>query len=141
MKAVTMLGDVIRSLVRRPVTRRYPFERKEPPERLRGQLQWDRSNCTGCGLCTLDCPAQAIKIITLDKKAGRFVMHYQLDRCLFCGQCVQSCRRSCLSLSNDHWELAALNTEPFTIFYGDEADVQAARDTSSDAKAGVPARA
>ena len=138
MKAVTMLGDVLRSLFHRPVTRRYPFERREPPQHLRGQLRWDDTKCIGCGLCAQDCPAQAIEIITVDKKEKRFVLRYHLDRCLFCSQCVESCRRDCLSLSNDRWELAARTTEPFTLVYGREANVQAAETTPPSPKADQP---
>jgi formate hydrogenlyase subunit 6/NADH:ubiquinone oxidoreductase subunit I len=138
MKVVTMLGDVLESLVHRPVTRPYPFERRKPPESLRGQLQWDHTDCIGCGLCVRDCPAKAIEIITVDKEAKRFVMRYHLDRCLFCSQCVESCRRDCLRMSNDHWELAAGSLEPFTLFYGDEKDVEIARNEVSDRGAETP---
>jgi formate hydrogenlyase subunit 6/NADH:ubiquinone oxidoreductase subunit I len=138
MKAVTMLGDVLESLLHRPVTRRYPFERHKPPESLRGELQWDHTQCTGCALCVRDCPAKAIEIITVNKQEKRFVMRYHLDRCLFCGQCVESCRRKCLSLSSDRWELAALSLEPFTLYFGDDADVEIARTEPSDPDAGEP---
>lgn len=120
-----MLGDVVGSLFRRPATERYPFERRPVPQRLRGQLRWDPERCTGCGLCARDCPADAIELITLDKKNKRFVLRYHLDRCTFCAQCVQSCNFDCLELSPDRWELAALSKEPFTIHYGDDADVEA----------------
>jgi len=127
MKIVTMAGDVLQSLFKRPVTRQYPLERVEPPEKLNGCLHWDATNCTGCGLCEKDCPANAIDLIVLDKKEKRFVIHYHLDRCIFCGQCVVSCPRSCLGLSPDNWELAALGKDLFTLDYGDIADVEAAR--------------
>lgn len=132
MKMTTMLGDVMQSLVKPPVTQQYPNERQEPPERLRGGLHWDATKCIGCGLCAKDCPANAIELIVLDKKAKRFVMRYHLDRCLFCGQCVESCRRNCLELSHDDWELAALSREPFTIYYGDDADVEIVRSRLSE---------
>jgi NADH-quinone oxidoreductase subunit I len=123
MKIGVMLGDVTNSLFRRPVTERYPFERSEAPERLRGQLTWKAENCTGCGLCAMDCPAQAIEVIMIDKKAKRFVIRYHVDRCTFCGQCVYSCRQGSLEMSNDIWEMAALTKEAFTIYSGDEQDI------------------
>jgi NAD(P)H-quinone oxidoreductase subunit I/formate hydrogenlyase subunit 6 len=138
MKVVAMLGDVLESLVHRPVTRPYPFERHEPPPSLRGQLQWDPTNCIGCGLCVRDCPAKAIEIITVDKEDKRFVMRYHLDRCLFCSQCVQSCRRECLSMSSDSWELAAQSLEPFSLLYGDDADVEITHTALSKPDAGKP---
>ena len=123
MKIVTMLKDVWRSLWQRPFTEQYPFEKRPAPERLRGQLHYDPENCTGCCLCSMECPAKALELITLDKKEKRFVMRYHADRCTFCAQCVQNCRFACLEMSPNEWELAATSKEPFTIYYGDEADV------------------
>jgi NAD(P)H-quinone oxidoreductase subunit I len=123
MKAATMLGDVLRSVLLRPATRQYPRERQAITERLRGKLHWDPAQCTGCALCVKDCPAQAIELITVDKAAKRFVLHYHADRCAYCAQCVQSCRFGCITLSNSEWELAALDKPPFSMYYGNQADV------------------
>ncbi|MCB0037967.1 MAG: 4Fe-4S binding protein [Anaerolineales bacterium] len=125
MKIVTMLQDVWRSFWQRPVTRPYPAEKQPTPERLRGQLHYDPTRCTGCCLCMKECPANALELITLDQKAKRFVLRYDMDRCTFCAQCVQNCRFDCLDMSSAEWELAATNKEPFTIYYGDEEDVAA----------------
>jgi formate hydrogenlyase subunit 6/NADH:ubiquinone oxidoreductase subunit I len=125
MTIATMLKDVLTSLVRPPVTEKYPFERQPVPERLRGKVLYDPENCTGCGLCTKDCPAGALELFVLDRKAKRFVMRYQVDRCLFCSQCVSSCPRGSLAMSHDQWELAALCREPFDVYYGADADVRA----------------
>jgi NAD(P)H-quinone oxidoreductase subunit I len=125
MKLGVMWADLVRSLFRRPATEKYPFERRPTPKRLRGALRWNPEKCTGCALCVKDCPADAIELITLDKANKRFVMRYHADRCTFCAQCVQNCRFKCLEMSNEEWELAALNREPFEVYYGEEADVAA----------------
>lgn len=125
MKIVTMVADVLRSLWHRPVTRQYPFEKQPAPERLRGKLHYDPERCTGCCLCSKECPADALELITLDKKEKRFVLRYHADRCTYCAQCVQNCRFSCLEMASQEWELAAGSKEPFTIYYGEEADVAA----------------
>ncbi|MSP12327.1 MAG: 4Fe-4S dicluster domain-containing protein [Chloroflexi bacterium] len=125
MKIGVMISDIMRSLFRRPVTEKYPFERRAAPQRLRGHLIWNQEKCSGCGMCSKDCPAQAIELITLDKANKRFVLRYHIDRCAFCAQCVQSCRFKCLQMSNNDWELAALKKEPFTISYGREEDIAA----------------
>ncbi|MFN8595909.1 MAG: hypothetical protein U0559_06975 [Anaerolineae bacterium] len=62
-------------------------------------------------------------MITIDKKAKRFVMRYHEDRCTYCAQCVQNCRFECLGMSNTDWELAALTKEPFDVYYGKDEDV------------------
>jgi len=136
-----MLGDVLQSLFRRPVTRRYPFEWKAAPGRLRGKLTWNPERCTGCALCNKDCPSNAIELITLDKKSKRFVMRYHVDRCTFCAQCVENCRFDCLGMSSEQWELAALSKEPFTIYYGKDADVESLLGRHARPYAGAPVAA
>jgi formate hydrogenlyase subunit 6/NADH:ubiquinone oxidoreductase subunit I len=123
MRIGAMLSDVLRSLFKRPVTERYPFERRDAPENLRGRLTWNPEKCTGCALCVMDCPANALELIEIDKKNKRFVLRYHMDRCTFCAQCVQSCRFRCLDMSHEDWELAALHKEPFTVHYGNEDDL------------------
>lgn len=138
MRLGMMLRDVSISLLRRPVTERYPFERRLPPDRLRGKLTWDSATCLGCGLCEQDCPANAIEVVVLNREERRFVLFYYPERCAFCAQCVQSCRHGSLALSNEAWELAALNRNPFHTCYGETKDVKLAlaERASTEAHAG-----
>jgi len=133
----SMVGDVLRAFVQKPITQRYPFERREAPEAFRGKLMWDLSNCTGCQLCIKDCPANAIELLIVDRAKKRFVMRFHMDRCTYCAQCVVNCRFNCLSLSHTEWELAALSKKPFTVYYGRSVDVDlmiAEDDSQSDAE-------
>jgi formate hydrogenlyase subunit 6/NADH:ubiquinone oxidoreductase subunit I len=123
MKIGMMFPDISRSLFRRPATENYPSVRQKEPYRLRSFLEWNPEACTGCNLCSIDCPAEAIQVTIIDRKAKRFVLDYHVDRCLFCGQCVESCRQGSLSMANDQWELAALDKEPFLVYFGDKDDV------------------
>ena len=124
MSVGAMLGDIVSSLFKKPVTQLYPFTRTAATENLRGKLFYNPEKCSGGQLCVKDCPADAIELIVIDKVKKRFVMRYHVDRCTFCNQCVQSCRFECLGLSDDEWELAALKKEPFTVYYGKDEDIQ-----------------
>jgi len=139
MKIATMLGDVWQSIWQRPITQKYPFERLEAPVRLRGKLHWNPEKCTGCALCNKDCPANAIEIITVDKKEKQFVMKYHMDRCTYCAQCVESCRFSCIEMSDEEWELAATDKTPFTVTYGTENDLRKFMAKFVDANITTPA--
>lgn len=121
-----MFGDVVKSLFRKPATQQYPAERTATPTQLRGLVDLKLEACTGCGLCVMDCPAYALKIIMIDRKTKRFVMDYYVDRCTFCGQCVKSCNRDAIHMSSEDWELAALDKTPFLIHFGKPEDVEQA---------------
>ena len=123
MKIGTMLKDVFESFFKAPATQIYPVEKVATSDRFRGKLIYDPAACTGCCLCSKDCPSNAIELVTLDRAAKRFVLKYHLDRCVYCGQCVSNCKFKCMSMSNDDWELAALKKEAFEVFYGNDADV------------------
>jgi len=121
----SMLGDVVKSLFAKPVTEKYPFAPSPAPTDFRGKLMFNPEKCSGCLLCMKDCPANAIEILTVDKVNKKFVMRYNVDRCTFCAQCVLNCRFNCISMSDDQWELASTQREPFEVYYGKEEDVQA----------------
>lgn len=71
----------------------------------RGLHRVDPSKCTGCGLCALECPSEAIQMKVLNdsqKSMGRLkrlpVIHYYL--CIFCYHCVDVCPRKAYITSN-----------------------------------------
>ncbi|MCX6080672.1 MAG: 4Fe-4S binding protein [Chloroflexi bacterium] len=123
MKIGTMLKDVFESFFKKPATQIYPIEKVATSDRFRGKLVFNPSACTGCCLCSKDCPSNAIELVTLDRAAKRFVLKYHLDRCVYCGQCVANCKFKCMSMSNDDWELAAIKKEAFEVYYGNENDI------------------
>lgn len=120
----SMFGDIFKSFFKKPNTIKYPFEKIDAPENLRGKLVWDPEKCSGCQLCIKDCPSNAIELLVVDKVNKKFVMRYNIDRCTFCSQCVQSCRFGCIEMSDEMWELASIKKEPFEVYYGRDEDIQ-----------------
>ncbi|MBI9044392.1 MAG: 4Fe-4S binding protein [Anaerolineaceae bacterium] len=124
MKIGAMLGDIVQSLFKKPVTENYPFEQKPAPLNFRGKLTWDAEKCVGCNLCVRECPANALELIVIDKKAKRFLLNYHLNRCIYCAQCEYSCKFDCIDMSSELWELASLSQAPLNIYYGAEEDIE-----------------
>jgi ech hydrogenase subunit F len=120
----SMLGDILKSFFKKPITEKYPFVKTAAPANLRGKLVWDPEKCSGCMLCIKDCPSDAIELITIDKANKKFVMRYNIDRCTFCAQCVVNCRFNCIDMSEEQWELASTSKEPFEVYYGRDEDIQ-----------------
>ncbi|NDJ51520.1 MAG: 4Fe-4S dicluster domain-containing protein [Chloroflexi bacterium] len=122
-KKSNIFQDAISSFVQGPVTENYPAEKRPIADRFRGELSWSPEGCSGCNLCAKECPAGAIEVITLDRKAKRFVVRFRVDRCAFCGQCQTSCRKGCIDLANDRWELASYDRSDFEKLYGHPDDI------------------
>ena len=123
MRLGAMFMDIVKSFFTPPVTEKYPFEKPKTAPRFRGRLHFDPAKCTGCNLCAKDCPADALEIVILDRAAKRYVARYNIDKCAYCGQCIQSCKFKCITMPNNDWELAALSKEKFTAYYGKDDDV------------------
>jgi formate hydrogenlyase subunit 6/NADH:ubiquinone oxidoreductase subunit I len=117
MKIASMLNDVFASLFKRPFTERYPYTVRPAPPRLRGKLLWEESLCKGCMLCVRDCPAKAIEIEVVDRAAKKYAFHYRMDRCIYCAQCVASCKENALSMSSTLYHLASTDRATFTETY------------------------
>ena len=107
-------------LLRKPATVLYPVERLTPPERFRGKMIYDPSECSLCGLCQRDCPADVIKVVRkrIEREDGtkETVGHveFEMDRCIFCGQCAYSCHQGSITFSKE-FELAQPDRADFML--------------------------
>ena len=107
----------------KPATTKYPFEKPKLPEDYRGETEYTVKACnvielggakgelgfnvkslvnTNCAVCVRDCPANAIEIVEVD---GKRRPQFNLNKCIFCYQCVESCPRNALT-GSDFYELA-----------------------------------
>lgn len=62
-----------------------------------GKVELDSSQCTGCGLCALDCPTEAL-VISSSEETDAYQLLFKHDACVACGRCVEVCPEKCLRL-------------------------------------------
>ena len=109
-----MIRQVLHSAMRKPVTVRYPFVKVEMPKRFRGKLAFNPASCIGCKICERDCPSAAINIRKVGDK--KFECDVDLARCIYCGQCVDSCPKKSLA-TTEFFELAQLTRGKLKFVY------------------------
>jgi len=115
---------VLKYAFKKPVTLRYPEEKRKLPERSRGRhylTKWDDGleRCVGCELCAIVCPAQAIYVKAAENEPGdvhshgeRYASDFQINmlRCIYCGYCEEACPTGAIILGNDY-ELSGYTKE------------------------------
>lgn len=105
------LAITLRQMFARPFTVQYPEERVMWPERTRGRLVMPRDpatgavRCTACLMCEKICPNNSIEIkVRTDENNKRKLQDFlhHLDRCSYCGLCVETCAFNSLRMSREH---------------------------------------
>lgn len=100
----------LKHLFKKPVTRKYPYERREMAPRYRGKHYLERyddgtERCVCCGLCAASCPADAIYMEGGETDNGeRFAKVYEINllRCIFCGFCEEACPEEAIFLGHEY---------------------------------------
>jgi NADH-quinone oxidoreductase subunit I len=105
----------VKHFFRKPVTIRYPEEKRYIAPVYRGQhvLKRDEAGaerCTACGLCAVACPAEAITMEAAERKKGeeglyreeKYAAVYEINmlRCIFCGLCEEACPKEAIFLTD-----------------------------------------
>ena len=52
-------------------------------------IQHNKKDCNGCGICTLGCPTNAIKMV--EDKEGFFYPQIDEEKCIKCNKCKNIC--------------------------------------------------
>jgi formate hydrogenlyase subunit 6/NADH:ubiquinone oxidoreductase subunit I len=112
MKPGRMIMQVLSSVIKKPATIQYPYERTEIPKNFRGKIRFYPEKCIGCKLCMRDCPSNAINIKKVGEK--QFEAEIELDKCIYCGQCVDSCLKKAIELTSE-FELAQLDNKKLKV--------------------------
>jgi len=86
------LKEAVKALIKGPYTSDFPFKPHIPYERFRGRPYFEERECIGCTACVNVCPAGALSFEDkmINGKATR-KLTYQMDLCIFCGQCQANC--------------------------------------------------
>jgi len=77
-----------------------------------GKLELDKSRCTGCGLCAVDCPTDALTIAAVNESS--YQLQFRHDLCVACRRCVEGCPEQCLELKRI-LELEKVGTPPAVL--------------------------
>lgn len=137
---------VMKYSFKRPVTLRYPEEKRKLPERSRGRhylTKWEdgKERCVGCELCAIVCPAQAIYVRAAENTpedqhshGERYAEDFQINmlRCIYCGYCEEACPTGAIILSNE-FELSSYSREDL-IFTKEKLTEKMPGDSGRDPK-------
>lgn len=109
---VTGLSITAREFLRPVITRQYPWEVPEIPDRYRGHIELIRDRETGrpkcivCGMCQRNCPSGCISLAGKKQEGEKkkSLTRYSLDftTCSLCGTCIESCKFGAIRFSKEY---------------------------------------
>lgn len=93
----SMTFKVLKNLLSRPFTTKYPKEKSKVSVNFRGAIHIDQEKCIACKLCETNCPTGAIVV---DPKKKYSVV--DRSKCILCGMCAVVCPVNVIWFSNDY---------------------------------------
>lgn len=119
---MSVISEMFRNLLSKPVTLLYPVEKVPVPGAFRGRIAINDDTCIGCSKCSLICPAHVITMVEnerevefRDKKLKRKKKpRVQLFKCIRCGLCERHCPTTPASIYLKS-ELSDSGTDPEAV--------------------------
>jgi len=103
-----IVSEVLRNILRKPATIEYPKKQTPVEPDFRGRQYADLNKCTGCTLCSLECPAKAIEMkklpegISLKHNPRGLYPSINYLTCVFCYRCVTVCPVNAYITTNEY---------------------------------------
>lgn len=90
--------SLVKNLFKKPMTLQFPYESLPPVEGYRGRQILNLEKCTGCPVCSVVCPNQAIELVEFN---GKKYPQIHLGKCCFCGLCAEYCPRDAIDMTHE----------------------------------------
>jgi ech hydrogenase subunit F len=97
MASFNIFKVVSKWAVKKPATRLYPFQKREPFSNTRGSIEIEIEKCSMCTLCAKKCPTEAIAVKRQEK-----IWEIDRLRCIQCSACVDACPKKCLKMTQSY---------------------------------------
>ncbi len=96
---MSVLGEMLANLARKPATTLYPKEKVPIPPAFRGRIAIVDDKCIGCSKCAVVCPTQCITMVANERPIevkGKTITRkkkpeVELFACIRCGLCEEYC--------------------------------------------------
>jgi len=120
------LSLTFRTMFTPSVTLQYPHKKPAVPDRYRGMLDFNISECIACDLCVRACPSSCISLKSERNEAGKKeIQMYTIDfgKCNWCRLCEEACPTNPKSVHHTlEYEVMFTSRDDFKITWNKDAE-------------------